>query len=75
MWQHPSQQVDSSTKLKPPAAGQEDGRMMRVFAKVANQKWLTVGAILFVAGAGLLAADATAELLVGRFQRLDDDDD
>jgi hypothetical protein len=29
-------------------------------AQVANQRWLTVGAIIFVGGAGLLAADAVS---------------
>lgn len=73
--------------------------------QVGNQRWLTVGAIIFLGGAGLLAADAvrkahtaalsqpccprlltsarllpcchqqTAELVVGRFQQDDDDDD
>ncbi len=31
-------------------------------SQVANQRWLTVGAILVVGGAGLLAADAVSEL-------------
>ncbi|WIA14048.1 hypothetical protein OEZ86_012567 [Tetradesmus obliquus] len=68
--------VQQPPRLKPPPPleAQQQSAMMKVLEKVSKQRWLTVGAILFFGGAGLLAADSAAELLVGRFQTLDDDD-
>ncbi|KAF8066266.1 SULTR2 [Scenedesmus sp. PABB004] len=70
----PGTMAEPPPRLKPPPPPPEQrSAALLLLDKVSRQRWITVAAILLFGGAGLLAADSAAELLVGRFQTDDEE--